>query len=253
MSEPRAPEGARTEDGRVALVTGGSRGIGRAVCLELARAGHYLVVNFKKREEEAQATLERLQAEGGRGEILRLDVADREACFARLEALQDRLGPVLTLVNNAGVTADGLFPMMSADAWDRVVRTSLDGFFNVTRPLLKGMMKRRRGAIVNVASVSGLVANRGQVNYSAAKAGLIGATRSLAAEVARLGIRVNAVAPGLIETDMTRDVPRDQIKQLIPMNRFGQPEEVARVIRFLCSDDASYVTGQVVGVTGGMG
>jgi 3-oxoacyl-[acyl-carrier protein] reductase len=243
-----------TPDGRpLAVVTGGSRGIGRATCVELARVGHYVVVNFKRREDEAEATLEALRAVGAQGEILGLDVGDRAAAFDKLEALQDRLGPVSVLVNNAGVTADGLFPMMSGDAWDKVLRTTLDGFFNVTRPLLKGMMKRRHGSIVNVASVSGLVGNRGQVNYSAAKAGLVGATRSLASEVARLGIRVNAVAPGLIETDMTAKVPRDQVKQLIPMNRFGAPEEVARVIRFLCSDDASYVTGQVLGVTGGMG
>ncbi|HOX43784.1 MAG TPA: 3-oxoacyl-ACP reductase FabG [Myxococcota bacterium] len=242
-----------TPDGRpLAVVTGGSRGIGRATCVELARVGYFVVVNYKRREDEAEATLESMRALGAQGEILGLDVGDRAAAFAKLEALQDRLGPVAVLVNNAGVTADGLFPMMSGDAWDKVMRTTLDGFFNVTRPLLKGMMKRRQGSIVNVASVSALVGNRGQVNYSAAKAGLVGATRSLAAEVARLGIRVNAVAPGLIETDMTAKVPRDQLKQLIPMNRVGAPEEVARVIRFLCSDDASYVTGQVLGVTGGM-
>ncbi len=244
---------SETPDGRpLAVVTGGSRGIGRATCVELARAGHYLVINYRKREDEAAITLEAVRALGSQGELLCLDVGDRAQAFDKLEALQDRLGPVSVLVNNAGVTADGLFPMMSADAWDKPLRTTLAGFYNITRPLLKGMMKRRKGSIVNVASVSGLVGNRGQVNYSTAKAGLIGATRSLAAEVARLGIRVNAVAPGLIETDMTAAVPRDQVKQLIPMNRFGTPEEVARVIRFLCSEDASYVTGQVLGVTGGM-
>ncbi len=238
-----------------ALITGGGRGIGRSLCLELARAGHHVIINYLSRQEDAEKTLERVLAEGGTGEILALDVRDEPAWKSAIHDLsqrEDEIGAIEVLVNNAGVTDDGLFPMMKAEAWKRVTRTSLDGFYNVTRPVVKRMMRKRKGSIVTMASVSGLVANRGQVNYSAAKAGLIGATRSLAAEVARLGIRVNAVAPGLIETEMTAQVPKEMIKQLIPLNRIGQPEEVAKVVAFLCSDAASYVTGQIIGVNGGM-
>ncbi len=238
-----------------ALITGGGRGIGRSLCLELARAGHHVIINYLSRQEDAAKTLERVLAEGGTGEILALDVRDEPAWQCAIHDLsqrEDEIGAIEVLVNNAGVTDDGLFPMMKPEAWKRVTRTSLDGFYNVTRPVVKRMMRKRKGSIVTMASVSGLVANRGQVNYSAAKAGLIGATRSLAAEVARLGIRVNAVAPGLIETEMTAQVPKEIIKQLIPLNRIGQPEEVAKVVAFLCSDAASYVTGQIIGVNGGM-
>jgi 3-oxoacyl-[acyl-carrier protein] reductase len=247
---------AQTHERRLAIVTGGGRGIGRAICLALAEDGYRLVINYRSNRAAAEQTLAAVEAAGSEGLLLELDVTDTAACTERLPALLQAEGAPAVLVNNAGVTADGLFPMMSAEAWQSVVRTSLDGFFNLTKPVVKAMMRKRSGSIVTISSVSGLVANRGQVNYSAAKAGLIGATRSLAAEVARLGIRVNAVAPGLIETDMTAEVARamgpEMIKQLIPMNRFGTPAEVAQVVRFLCSDQAAYVTGQVIGVNGGM-
>lgn len=239
-------------DRPIALVTGASRGIGRAVAVELARAGYDLVINFQNNEAAAAETLALVRAAGSDGRLLAFDVTDAKVAFERLGALVREAAPIEVLVSNAGVTADGLFPMMPERDWRRVIDVSLNGFFNVTKPLLKAMIKKRKGSIVAISSISGQIPNRGQVNYSAAKAGLNAATRSLAAEVARLGIRVNAVAPGLIETDMTRDVPRDQLKQLIPMNRMGTPEEVARVVRFLCSDDAAYITGQVIGVNGGM-
>lgn len=244
------------QDRPLALVTGGSRGIGRAICQALAADGCHLIINYRSNREAAEQTLALVRQAGADGELLELDVADGAACEQALPPLFKQRGAPAILVNNAGVADDNLFPMMSAKAWDRVIRTSLDGFFNVTKPTVKAMMRKRKGSIVVISSVSGLVANRGQVNYSAAKAGLIGATRSLAAEVARLGIRVNAVAPGLIATDMTQAVAQamtpEMIKQLIPMNRFGTPEEVASVVRFLCSDGAAYVTGQVIGINGGM-
>jgi 3-oxoacyl-[acyl-carrier protein] reductase len=242
-------------DRPLAIVTGGSRGIGRAICVELARSGYDLVINYHSNTEAAEQSLALVRQAGGDGQLMPFDVADAEACNAALDPLLKQ-GPVAVLINNAGIVADGLFPMMRPEAWQSVTRTSLDGFFNLTRPVVKAMMRKRAGSIVTISSASGLVGNKGQVNYSAAKAGLLGATRSLAAEVARLGIRVNAVAPGLIETDMTREVAglmsKEMIKQMIPMNRFGTPEEVARVVRFLCSEDAAYVTGQVIGITGGM-
>jgi 3-oxoacyl-[acyl-carrier protein] reductase len=236
----------------VALVTGGSKGIGRAICVELGRCGYAVVVNYHSDEAGANETLARIKNQGGNGRILGFDVRDGEQCTGAIERLLDEVDRLDVLVNNAGVTADGLFLMMSRDNWKKVVETSLDGFFHVTRPVIEKMVRQRSGCVVSIASASGLVANRGQTNYSAAKAGLIGASRSLAAEVARLGIRVNVVAPGLIETDMIKDLPLTNIKAMIPMARVGKPEEVARVVRFLCSDDASYISGQVIGVNGGM-
>jgi len=156
------------------------------------------------------------------------------------------------LVNNAGVTADGLFMMMPEEDWDTVIQTTLKGFYNVTKPVIKRMARNRRGSVVSISSISGLIGNRGQANYAAAKAGLIAASRALASEVARLGIRVNVVAPGLIDTEMIKGAPIERIKDIIPMARIGKPEEVAKVVRFLCSDDASYITGQVISVNGGM-
>jgi len=237
---------------KTAIVTGGSRGIGRAVAVELARAGHYVVVNYRGNDAAAAETLRLIGEAGGEGETVAFDVADGAACAAALDDILSRFEAIDVLVNNAGVVADQLFIMMPEADWDRVVDTSLKGFYNLTKPVLKAMIPRKRGSVVSMASVAGLMGNRGQANYSAAKAGLIGASRAVASEVARLGIRVNVVAPGLIDTEMIEKAPVKEIKQMIPMARIGKPEEVAKVVRFLCSEDASYVTGQVISVNGGM-
>jgi len=240
------------ENRPVALVTGGSKGIGRAICVELGRCGYDVVVNYHSDQKGAADTLAQVRDQGGGGRTVGFDVRDAQGSQQAIETLLADMKSLDVLVNNAGVTADGLFLMMPRENWKKVVDTTLDGFYNVTRPIIEKMIRQRKGSVVSIASVSGLVANRGQANYSAAKAGLIGASRSLAAEVARLGIRVNVVAPGLIETDMIKDLPLGNIKAMIPMARVGKPEEVARVVRFLCSDDASYISGQVIGVNGGM-
>ncbi len=243
---------SETTDRPVALVTGGSKGIGRAVCVEMAKFGHHVVINYHSDVAGAEETLVLVKAAGADGTLSRFDVTDGRDSHAAVNMVVDRFGRLDVLVNNAGITADGLFMMMEPENWHRVINTSLGGFYNVTRPALEKMVRARRGAVVSIASVAGIMGNRGQANYSAAKAGLIGASRAVAKEVARLGIRVNVVAPGLIDTDMIRNAPVDNIKQLIPMARIGRPEEVAAVVRFLCSADATYVTGQVIGVNGGM-
>jgi len=237
---------------QVALVTGGGRGIGRAVSLELAQSGYDVVVTFRANRNAAEETVELIRRGGGWGETVCFDVADREETEKQIEELFTRHESVDVLVNNAGETADSLFALMSFEEWRRVIDTSLQGFFNVTKPVLKRMISKRKGSIVTLSSVSARLGHRGQTNYAAAKAGLEGASRSLASEVARLGIRVNVVAPGLIATEMLQGLPVEMIKQIIPMGRTGLPEEVAKVVRLLCSDDASYITGQVVAVNGGM-
>jgi 3-oxoacyl-[acyl-carrier protein] reductase len=239
-------------DKRMALVTGGSRGIGRAVCVELAKNGYYLLINYHSNTQAAEETLTLIRRIGGDGELSRFDVANQEEVQRNIENLLDRGDPIEVLVNNAGVVADSLFALMSHEEWFRVISTSLNGFYNVTKPVLMKMVGRKQGSIVTISSVSAQLSNRGQVNYSAAKAGLEGASRALSREVARLGIRVNVVAPGIIQTEMTERLPEKYIKQVIPMGRPGLPEEVAKVVRFLCSDDASYLTGQVIAVNGGI-
>ena len=237
---------------QIAIVTGGSRGIGRAIAVELASHGYEVVITYKTNDEAAAETLRLIREAGGSGEALKFDVGNADETEVKLGELLARRERIDVLVNNAGVTADGLFMMMPREDWNTVIHTTLGGFYNMTKPILRKMVRKKRGSIVSLSSVSALVGNRGQANYAAAKSGIIAASRVLAAEVARLGVRVNVVAPGLIETDMTSGLPLENIKQMIPMARIGRPEEVAKVVRFLCSDDASYITGQVISVNGGM-
>ena len=236
----------------IALVTGGSRGIGRAIAVELSEAGYEVIITYKSNDAAAEKTLEIIRSKGGRGEKVRFDVADSSETARYMDEIIAQHKDIRILVNNAGVAADGLFMMMPEEDWDTVIQTTLKGFYNVTKPVIKRMVRNHKGAIVSISSVSALIGSRGQANYAAAKSGLIAASRSLASEVARLGIRVNVVAPGLIDTEMIRRAPVDKIKEIIPMARIGKPEEVAKVVRFLCSDDASYITGQVISVNGGM-
>ena len=241
-----------TQSEKVALITGASKGIGQAICVELAKSGYRIVVNYKSDEKGAVNTLEMVRKEGSKGNIMQFDVSNFDETQRAVDDILKQNGSIDALVNNAGITADGLFIMMPRKDWDSVIDISLSGFYNVTKPVLEKMIRLKRGAIVSIASVAALLGNRGQANYSAAKAGLIGASRSVASEVARLGIRVNVVAPGLIQTDMIKDAPVENIKAIIPMARIGKPQEVASVVRFLCSEDASYITGQVISVNGGM-
>ena len=235
------------------LVTGSSRGIGKAIALRLARDGDDVVVHCRSRREEAEQVARDIEALGRQARVLQFDIGEREATAAALAADVEAHGCYYGVVCNAGVARDNAFPAMSGEDWDIVLKTNLDGFYNVLNPLVMPMVQRRKpGRIVTLASVSGVIGNRGQVNYSAAKAGIIGATKALALELAKRAITVNCVAPGLIETDMIGEVPLDEALKLIPARRVGKPEEVAAAVSFLVSPDAGYVTRQVISVNGGM-
>ncbi|KWK56774.1 beta-ketoacyl-ACP reductase [Burkholderia stagnalis] len=238
---------------RRVLVTGASRGIGRAVALRLAADGFAVTVHCRSGRVEAQAVADAIAQQGGTASVLQFDVRDRAACRQLLEADVEAHGAYYGIVCSAGVTRDGAFPALSDEDWDIVIETGLDGFYNVVHPLTMPMVRLRNGGrIVTIASVSGVMGNRGQVNYSAAKAGLIGATKALAVELASRRITVNCVAPGLVDTGMLDDVPLEHALNTVPMGRVGRPEEIASVVGFLMSDAASYVTRQVIGVNGGM-
>ena len=238
---------------RSVLVTGASKGIGGAIARRLARDGFDIVVHYGGDRAGAEAAMADITAAGGQGRIVSFDISDRAACAAAIEADIEAHGPYYGVVLNAGIARDNAFPAMPGADWDAVLRTNLDGFYNVLHPVIMPMVSARKGGrIVTLSSVSGLAGNRGQTNYSAAKAGIIGATKSLAIELAKRNITVNCVAPGLIETAMSAEVPLEEALKMIPMRRAGQPDDVAAVVSFLCSDGAGYVTRQVISVNGGM-
>lgn len=235
------------------LVTGANRGIGKAIALGLAEDGFEIAINYKNDHNNADIALQSIIANGGKATLLRFDVSDREECKKVLQKNMEESGPFYGVVLNAGIKNDCPFPDMDELAWDGIMSTDLDSFYNVLRPLVMPMIKLRCGGrIITVTSVSAITGNRGQVNYSAAKSGLIGATKSLSLELAKRNITVNSVAPGIIETDMSAGVDEEVIRQMVPMRRRGRPEEVASLVKYLFSPDSSYITGQTISVNGGM-
>jgi len=239
---------------KAALITGGSRGIGRACALKLAQDGYHVLINYKTNDSEAQNTLNLINEFGRTGELMKFDVSNPEDIEIALEKWQ-AANPdefIQVLVNNAGIRKDNLQVFMENDEWEDVINTNLNSFFYITRRLIKNMLVKKSGRVINIVSLSGLKGMPGQTNYSAAKAGIIGATKSLAQEVARKKVTVNAVAPGFIKTDMTAELDEKELKKMIPMQRFGEAEEVAEVVSFLASDKASYITGEVISVNGGI-
>lgn len=235
----------------LALVTGGSRGIGKACALHLAQAGYNVVINYAGNEEAANKTVSELEELGVKAEAVKFDISNHDEAQEAVAKIIEKYGRIDVLVNNAGITRDGLFMRMSKENWDAVINTNLTGAFNVTQPVIKVMMKQRSGAIVNMASIVGIYGNAGQANYAAAKAGLIGFTKSLAKELASRNIRVNAVAPGFVQTDMTKSLDSAQISEHIPLKRLGDADDIAGAVKFLAVD-ATYVTGQVLQVDGGL-
>ncbi|MDR2952794.1 MAG: 3-oxoacyl-ACP reductase FabG, partial [Treponema sp.] len=234
------------------LVTGASRGIGRAIAAAAARAGYAVTAHYNKGKEAAESLEREVLEKGGKIELIQFDARDREECREKLGKWAEENGAFWGIVCNAGVAADDSFPGMSGEKWDLVLRTNLDGFYNVLHPLVLPLCRKKRGRIITISSVSGLIGNRGQVNYSAAKAGIIGATKALAVELASRSITVNCIAPGIIETDMIKDLPLENVLPSIPMGRTGKPEEVAALAVFLLSEEASYITRQVISVNGGI-
>ncbi len=239
---------------KYALITGASRGLGKAIALRLAKDGLSVIINYQSNKEAAEDTLRQVQETGGTGELLPFNVADPQAIETALESWSANHPDdyISVLVNNAGIRQDNLMIFMQEDQWNRVLDTTLNGFFYITRRLLKDMMTHRNGRIINMASLSGLKGLPGQTNYSAAKAALIGATKALAQEVAARKVTVNAIAPGFIATDMTKELDEAELKKLIPLGRFGKPEEVAALTSFLASDESAYITGQVISINGGL-
>lgn len=239
---------------RYALVTGASRGIGRAIALKLASQGFNIIINYASNETAARKTLDDIVAAGGKAELLPFDVCDNKAVAAALQQWKESHNEdyISVIVNNAGIRKDNLMMWMPEEDWRGVLSTSLDGFFNVTQPLLKDMLVNKWGRIVNIASLSGVKGMPGQANYSAAKGGMIAATKALAQEVAKKKVTVNAVAPGFIKSDMTADLNEAELKKLVPAGRFGEPEEVAELVAFLVSDAAAYITGEVISINGGI-
>ena len=239
---------------KYALITGASRGLGKAIALRLAKDGFSVIINYQSNQKAAEDTLKQVQEAGGQGELLPFDVSNAQAIEMALESWSASHPDdyISVLVNNAGIRQDNLMVFMQEEQWSRVLDTTLNGFFYITRRLLKDMMTHRNGRIINMASLSGLKGLPGQTNYSAAKAALIGATKALAQEVAARKVTVNAIAPGLIATDMTKELNEAELKKLIPLGRFGKPEEVAALASFLASDESAYITGQVISINGGL-
>lgn len=237
-----------------ALITGGSRGIGAAICKRLAKQDLGIIINYRSNEEAAKAVANEIAENGGVAELLPFDVSDEASVDSALEQWEDNHPDdrITVLVNNAGIREDNLLIFLQSDQWHKVINTTLDGFFYVSRRVLKGMLTKRFGRIINVASLSGLKGLPGQSNYSAAKAALIGATKALSQEIAPRKVTVNAIAPGFIKSDMTKDLDEESLKKLVPLGRFGEPEEVAALVAFLASKDSAYITGQVISINGGL-
>ena len=240
---------------KCALITGGSRGIGKAICIQLAKdTDYHILINYNSNENAAKDTLKDVEAAGNTGEIIAFNVSDAEQVKSQLDAWQENNPNALieVVVNNAGITKDGLFMWMPKEDWQNVIDTSLNGFFNVTNHLIQKMLRNRYGRIINIASVSGVKGTAGQTNYSAAKGALVAVTKALAQEVAKRNITVNAVAPGFIKSDMTMDLDEEELKKLVPANRFGEAQEVADLVSFLVSKKSSYITGEVININGGI-